>query len=151
MLNFCSGRLRTKKKEILTPRTFPAIQYSIWYSLCHFAFVCRRGHNFSESKLKVLYVMHHEPFPEVEKFIEQSRTRWVNQSCSLLGICSVLGCMNVLQQWKQPTTVLRVELWCWICRKCMLIKWSLSWIGYPHGLLCFCSYQDKYFSHMQLA
>ena len=37
--------------------------------------VYRRG----ESKLKALYVMNDDPFPEVEEFVRQSTTRYIKK------------------------------------------------------------------------
>ena len=50
--------------------------------------VCRRA----ESKLKALYVMNDDPFPEVEEFVRQSTTRYMKQeiSCLLHTVVTIL-------------------------------------------------------------
>ena len=47
------------------------INYGIPHS--HHVYVCRQG----DSKLKALYVMNDDSFPEVEEFVGQSTTRFV--------------------------------------------------------------------------
>ena len=49
--------------------------------------ICRRG----ESKLKALYVMNDDPFPEVEEFVRQSTTRYIKiMSCLLHTVVTIL-------------------------------------------------------------
>jgi FAD synthetase len=61
------------------------------------AYLTEKDHDFSEHKLKVLYITHTTQFPEVERFVEQSVPRY---SLDLVRI-SGLGMRDALCQLKQ--------------------------------------------------
>ena len=59
-------------------------------------FGCRRGHDFTRSKLQVLYVVEHRPFPETEQFVVESVKRsahFFDKDTALLSVALLNSCM----------------------------------------------------------
>ena len=86
-------------------------------SLFHYPsppFGCRRGHDFSSSKLQVLYVVEHCPFPETEQFVMESVKRsayiharthaqGIKQSILSVWIAGLLDCINFTSSVRSHT------------------------------------------------
>lgn len=58
--------------------------------------LCSKGHDFSQRKLQVLYVLPSAQFPEVEKFVEEAESRYSLHLERIVG----LGIRDALSQLK---------------------------------------------------